>query len=150
MSAAGARDGRRHQRSEYPAIRARRVLVVEDNLVNQKLAVRILNARLGWEVVVANDGVEGCDRFAEGGFDLVFMDCHMPNRDGYDATIWIRAFEAEKGLPRTPISALTADDQASNRERCLAVGMDAHIAKPIQLERLQSVLDALCPAATPA
>jgi CheY-like chemotaxis protein len=121
-----------------------RVLVVEDNLTNQKVAARMLQY-LGCTVSVANTGREGVEAFAREPFDCVFMDCQMPEMDGYEATSRIRALEGEHG--HTPIVALTANAMEGDRERCLDSGMDDFLSKPIRREQLQGMLERWCPAA---
>jgi CheY-like chemotaxis protein len=107
-----------------------RVLLVEDNLVNQKLAVALLE-QAGHSVVVAPDGQQGIDRWREGGFDAVLMDVQMPVLDGLEATRQIRL--AEQGTARrVPILAMTANAMTGDRERCLASGMDDYLAKPFR------------------
>jgi PAS domain S-box-containing protein len=114
-----------------------RALVAEDNLVNQKVAVRLL-AKLGVEAEVAVNGVETLARLADGTYDVVFMDCHMPEMDGYEASRRIRAGEA-KGA-HLPIIAMTANAMVGDREACLAAGMDDYVPKPV---RADAVLQAL-------
>jgi CheY-like chemotaxis protein len=111
----------------------RRVLVVEDNEVNQFVAKRML-ARLGCAVEVAADGQQALERLAQERYDLVFMDCGLPGMDGYQVTRAIRA--AEDGRARTPIIAMTAAALEGDREKCLYAGMDDYLPKPIELEAL--------------
>jgi len=113
-----------------------RVLLVEDNLVNQKVARSFLE-RLGCDVTVAGNGLEAVEVFAGARFDLVLLDLQMPIMDGYAATARLRALE--RGT-RTPIVALTASAMAGQLERCLEAGMDDLITKPLDVERLQTVL----------
>ena len=119
----------------------RKVLLVEDNPVNQKLA-QVLLGRLGYEVSVAANGQLGLDRFTTGSFDAVLMDVQMPVMDGLEATRRIREWELARAQVRTPIIAMTANAMPRDREACLAAGMDNHIAKPISRQGLQNVLTA--------
>jgi two-component system sensor histidine kinase/response regulator len=123
------------QTAEYQG----RTLLVEDNVVNQKVALRFLE-RLGCTVQVANNGEEGVQAHARGRFDLIFMDLQMPIMDGLTATQHIRALEAQ-GHKRTPIVALTANAMTGQLERCLAAGMDGFLTKPLEVARLREVLD---------
>ncbi len=115
-----------------------RVLVVEDNAVNQMVAKSFLE-RHGCVVIVADNGAEGVKVYEQGRFDLVFMDMQMPVMDGLTATRKIRDFEGWR--PRTPIVALTANAMAGQAERCIAAGMDAFLTKPLQSARLREVLE---------
>jgi PAS domain S-box-containing protein len=116
-----------------------RVLVTEDNPVNQRLAVRMFEKR-GHRVAVASNGREALDALAKDTFDLVFMDIQMPEMDGFEATAGIR--EKEKGTGRHQIViALTAHAMKSDRERCLASGMDDYLSKPIRPQDLDEILD---------
>ena len=119
-------------------VHAIRVLVAEDNIVNQRVAVKMLE-RLGIRADVAANGREAVDLFAMLPYDLVLMDCQMPEMDGYAATREIRKREPEDH--RTVIIAMTAEALAGARERCLEAGMDEHIAKPVRLEDLATVLN---------
>jgi len=114
-----------------------RVLLAEDNVVNQKLATIVLH-RLGCETTVVNNGRAALEAATAGKFDLILMDCQMPEMDGYEATRAIRA--AERGR-HTPIIALTAHAMSGDREKCLDAGMDDHLTKPLDPQRLHSVLD---------
>ncbi|RMF77779.1 MAG: response regulator, partial [Nitrospirae bacterium] len=122
------------------------VLLAEDNAVNRLVAVKALE-RLGHRVTAVADGAAAVEAWAAGGFDLVLMDCQMPVMDGYRATAEIRAREAERGGPRTPIVALTANAMAGDREQCLAAGMDDHLAKPVRGEALAACLERWAPEA---
>ncbi len=112
------------------------VLLVEDNVVNQKVAVRFLE-RLGCTVEVAGNGAEGVTAAAARHFDLILMDLQMPVMDGVTATRKIRELET---LRKTPIVALTANAMTGDRERCEAAGMDDYLTKPIEVERLRAIL----------
>jgi two-component system sensor histidine kinase/response regulator len=116
----------------------RRVLVVEDNAVNQKIAQRFLE-RLGCDVVVANNGAEGVEILRSERYDLVLMDLQMPVMGGLEAARAIRATEPEGA--RTPIVALTAHAMSGEMERCLDAGMDDFLTKPLLFERLQQTID---------
>ena len=116
----------------------RRVLVAEDNIVNQKVAKRMLE-KLGCVVDVAANGEEAVDMWSKLPYDLVLMDCQMPELDGYAATGVIREREAD-GL-RTPIVAMTANAMEGDRDRCLEAGMDDYIAKPIRVEICREMLE---------
>jgi len=116
-----------------------KVLVVEDNAVNQDLTKEML-VRLGCQVTLAEDGVEAVQAFEQGSFDLVFMDCQMPRMDGFEATRAMRDLErANRERARTPIVALTANAMDGDRDRCLAVGMDDYVAKPFKRDDLAQV-----------
>jgi two-component system sensor histidine kinase/response regulator len=149
-SAAAPANG--EQRSEPPggASRRQRVLVVEDNQVNQRVAMRLLE-RQGYEVELAENGRVAVEMVTQQTYDLVLMDCQMPEMDGFEATKAIRSREAEGGLPgrehgtSLPIVAMTAHAMCGDRERCLAAGMDEYLTKPIRAnllaERLQLLLE---------
>jgi two-component system, sensor histidine kinase len=116
-----------------------RVLIAEDNLVNQRVVATMVRKR-GLQVSVVDDGRAAVDAFAAGGFDLLLMDVQMPGMDGLEATAAIRLLERESGA-RTPIVALTAHALAEDRERCLAAGMDAFLTKPLRAPQLNVLLD---------
>ncbi|MFO0728349.1 MAG: ATP-binding protein [Myxococcota bacterium] len=118
----------------------RRVLLVEDNPVNQKVAMRMLE-RLEVAVDVANDGLEAVNKVARAEYDLVFMDCQMPELDGYQATQKIRQLPGASA--EVPIVALTANAMEEDRERCLAAGMNDHVAKPVTQAALSEALQKL-------
>ena len=115
------------------------VLLVEDNEVNQKVAARILE-RLGCRVAIASNGREALERCAERSFDAVFMDCQMPELDGYDATRALRERERARHT-RVPIVAMTAHALAGDREKCLEAGMDDYVTKPLRVEELRAALE---------
>ncbi|MEM7515902.1 MAG: response regulator, partial [Planctomycetota bacterium] len=116
---------------------APRVLLAEDNEVNQKIAVMTLK-RLGCVVEVANDGREAVKQARKRNFDIIFMDCQMPVMDGFDATRAIRREEPKN--VRVPIVALTANVFAEDREHCLEVGMDGFLPKPVTSGELREIL----------
>jgi len=116
----------------------KKVLLVEDNVMNQQVAVAFLS-KLGIQVDIANDGIEGIQMYKISTYDLVFMDLMMPNMDGFEATVEIRRYEHENEL-FTPISALTANTTEEDRQKCEEVGMNDFLGKPISFERLIHVL----------
>ncbi|MCF6285984.1 MAG: response regulator, partial [Candidatus Hydrogenedentes bacterium] len=115
------------------------ILLVEDNAINQKVAVRML-ARKGFHCDVVFNGREALARIAEKAYDLVLMDCQMPEMDGYAATRAIRHAEQEGGGEHIPIVAMTANAMQGDRERCLAAGMDDYISKPVNARLLGEVV----------
>jgi CheY-like chemotaxis protein len=124
-----------------------RVLVAEDNAVNQKVAVRILE-RLGVRSDVAANGREAVDMCAMFPYDVIFMDCHMPEMDGYAATAAIR--QQMGAARRVPIIAMTAEAMEGCRENCLAAGMDDYVAKPVRPDDLKEALQRWAPRAAAA
>ena len=121
------------------SVRPLRVLIVEDNAINQKVIERML-ANDAHQTVLANNGRDGVERFCEQPFDLILMDMQMPVMSGIEATIAIRSEEQRRQLPRTTIVALTANASEADRQECLEAGMDDFMAKPIHLERLKAML----------
>ena len=124
-------------------IRSLRILVAEDNMVNQKLAQRLLQKR-GHTVRLANNGKEALDLLERESFDLVLMDVQMPEMGGFEATARIRAGEEGTGR-HLPIIALTAHAMTGDRERCLGAGMDAYVSKPIQEKELRLAIESVIP-----
>ena len=138
-------------------VRHQRVLVVEDNIVNQKLAVRMVE-KLGYQPDVVNNGQEALTALAKGDYVAILMDCQMPVMDGFETTRSIRNGEAvvashdspsgsptrsntaPQSTPHIPIIAVTANAMQGDRERCLATGMDDYLAKPIKLDELRNTL----------
>jgi len=114
-----------------------RVLVVEDNPVNQMVAKGLLE-KLGCNVELAADGIEALEKIAHYSYDLIFMDCNMPLMDGFECTINIR--QQELTGPRVPIVAMTANTMVESMEQCKKVGMDDYIAKPINQQQLKNIL----------
>jgi signal transduction histidine kinase/CheY-like chemotaxis protein len=145
--------GTRSRRPERPSLITRhslrersnglRVLLAEDNLVNQTLAVRLLEKH-GCVVQVAATGREALAKLAGCSFDVVLMDVQMPEMDGFEATAAVR--EAEKATGKhVPVIALTAHTVKGDRERCLAAGMDGYVAKPVNPQQLLAEIDRLAP-----
>jgi CheY-like chemotaxis protein len=116
-----------------------RVLLAEDNPVNQAVAIGLLEG-LGVSTVIATDGWDAVEKATSDEFDIVLMDCQMPVTDGYQATELIRRRERERGGRRLPIVAVTANALQGDREKCLASGMDAYLPKPFSAKDLHSVL----------
>ena len=116
------------------------VLLAEDDLVNQMVVEQMLKL-LGCDVEVVGDGEAAYRAAARGNYDIVFMDCHMPVMDGYEATRRIRDDEQRRRLRRTPIVALTADSLASDQERCIDSGMDGFMTKPVSSAQLSAAIE---------
>lgn len=119
---------------------ALRVLLAEDDPVNQ-MVVKEMLVLLGCEVDLVADGQGAREAAARGGHDIVFMDCHMPGTDGYEATLHIRDDERERGAERVPIVALTADALLSDRERCIEAGMNDFMTKPVSRSQLAVMIE---------
>ncbi len=116
-----------------------RILLAEDNRVNQMVAVAVLK-KLGYQVDVASNGLEALAALRARPYDLVLMDCQMPEMDGFEATHAIRTAAPEALNPSIPIVALTAHAMKGDRERCLAAGMDDYLAKPLQIDEVAAAL----------
>lgn len=129
------------RRDSAPAQRRARILLVEDNPVNQLVAKGMLS-KLGCDVRVAAHGGEALSLLEQKTFDLVLMDCNMPVMDGYEATRQIR----QRGRwPKLPIVALTANAMPEERERCRSAGMNDYLAKPFRREELATLIDVWVP-----
>jgi signal transduction histidine kinase/DNA-binding response OmpR family regulator len=113
-----------------------KTLLVEDNKVNQEVAQKLLN-KLGCEVIVADNGSIAIEKVKQSTYDVIFMDCQMPEMDGFEATSIIR----HQQLTCAPIIALTANAMRGDKERCLEAGMDDYLSKPVHLEQLQLMLE---------
>ncbi|MBN2081158.1 response regulator [bacterium] len=122
-----------------------RLLLVEDNRVNQKVAMRILT-RAGYNADLAVNGLEAVERVKTGAYDIVLMDCQMPVMDGYEATREIRKLPEEGKLP---VIAMTAHAMAGDREKCIAAGMTDYLAKPVEPEKLLRMIEKYCLADEP-
>jgi CheY-like chemotaxis protein len=119
-------------------MKKRKILLAEDNPVNEKVATHTLR-RLGYEVHAVANGRDAVAAWRDGRYDLILMDCQMPILDGYEATREIRTLEA--GQQHIPIVALTAHAMKDDDVKCKAAGMDYHLTKPLDRERLQACLD---------
>ena len=114
--------------------------MVEDNKINQKVIVAKL-AKFELNPDVAENGQLALNLLEQNIYDMIFMDCHMPVMDGYTATRELRLLEAVQGIDRQIVVALTANALEGEREKCLAVGMDDYLSKPLITEQLVSVLE---------
>ncbi len=145
-----SRQNVRDEAEDAVALLGLKVLLVEDNPVNQEVACISLR-RLGCQVVVASSGHEGLDAAMTDSHDIILMDCQMPELDGYQATRLLRDWEKQRSLPgqmpvRVPVIALTANAMRGDRETCLAAGMDDYLAKPFSRAALTQVLERWKPA----
>ena len=128
--------------AELPRFPTLKVLAVDDNAVNREVLLEAL-ASLGISATMAASGPEAIERVASGSFDVIFMDCSMPDMDGFEATARIRQVEAEKGRAPTRVVALTAHVTGPEAQRWRAAGMDGYIAKPFTVTQLVSVLETI-------
>ncbi len=128
---------------ESDCIRPLRILLAEDSIVNQTLAIGVLG-QWGHQIEVAENGVQAVDLSARNDFDLILMDVQMPEMDGIQATQQIREREQNSDR-RVPIIAMTANAMPGDREECLAAGMDGYISKPFRKQELLAVMKAFCP-----
>lgn len=140
LSSAQATDGPDVAAQEEAASSHRQVLLVEDTPINQTLQ-SILLSRMGFEVTIANNGVEGVEVYRNNTFDLVLMDIQMPEMGGIEATQLIREMEQAQGLQRTPIIAVTANALKGDRERYFESGMDGYVSKPLSMDSLKSEIE---------
>jgi len=123
-----------------PTQTVRQVLLVEDTPINQTLQ-SILLTRMGYEVTLANNGVEGVEAFGTSRFDLILMDIQMPEMGGIEATQRIREREQVQHLPKTPIIAVTANALKGDRERYFEAGMDGYVSKPLSMDSLKTEIE---------
>ena len=137
-------------KSPPPTIAPLRILLAEDSLPNQKLAIGLLS-KWGHRLAVATNGSEAVAMATSGEkFHLVLMDVQMPEMDGFEATQRIREFEQSTGRPRLPIIAMTAHAMKGDRERCLEAGMDAYISKPVRMAELSRTISQFAPSGRPS
>ena len=116
-----------------------RILLAEDNPVNQKVALAMLK-KLGCQTDVVANGLEAVRALENASYDLVLMDCQMPEMDGFEATRAVRQKESAASSPSIPLIAMTASAMQADREKCLLAGMSDFIAKPVQSEELAEML----------
>lgn len=127
-----------------PATKRGKLLLAEDNLTNQAVALGVLEQE-GYDVTVANNGKDAVEAHANGAFDLILMDCHMPEMDGFEATTRIRDRERRLNTIRVPIIALTANAMKQDRDECLNAGMDDHLPKPYGRLQMRDMLNRWMP-----
>lgn len=144
-AAASGRGPSQRERRELPRLEGR-VLLVEDNPVNQQVAMKMLQ-KFGLQAVLASDGREGLEAFKNDHFNLVLMDLQMPMMDGFECTLAIRDWERDQGLDPMPIVALTANAMPGDRERCLEGGMNEHLPKPVTRDSLHQMVSRWLPEA---
>lgn len=132
----------KHDRNEQAPL----VLLAEDNLVNQKVAIRLLN-KIGYDVEIANNGREAVTALQQSvvgqrPYELILMDCQMPEMNGYEATETIREWQKSNQISHIPIIAMTANAMDGDKEKCIAVGMDDFLPKPVQLQQVENMVRA--------
>jgi len=117
-----------------------RILLVEDNKMNQLVALRMLD-KIGFAAEVAADGNAAIGMIKAKPFDLVLMDCQMPGMDGFDTTRIIREMERAAGIPGTPVIGVSAKAESGERDEAIAAGMDDHLTKPMRVDDLQRAIE---------
>ena len=123
-----------------PEIHNKRLLVVEDDPVNRTVMDAILNS-IGIQYEFAEDGQEAVEAYEKQAFDLIFMDCQMPEMNGYEASKTIRSIEKSKSKNHTAIIALTAHAQPDEKNKCLSSGMDDCLTKPVRIQQIKKVIE---------
>jgi CheY-like chemotaxis protein len=126
-----------------------RILAAEDNATNQRVLRAVLDT-FGVDLTIVENGREAVEAWTTGGYDVVLMDIQMPEMDGVEACRAIRTAERARNLPRTPILALSANAMTHQVSEYIAAGMDAHLAKPIEIPKLQAALEAALAGVGPA
>lgn len=122
-----------------------KILVAEDNAINQKV-IRVILNRMGYEYDIAEDGLMALSMYQSDDYSLILMDCQMPNLDGLKATEKIRDFEKSHKKTRCPIIAMTANAMTGDKERCLSYGMDDFLAKPFKAQDLVTIINRWIPS----
>ena len=115
------------------------ILLVEDNVINQRVAGFAIK-KLGHELDIANNGIEGFEKFKNNKYDLILMDLQMPKMNGYDTTLKIREYEKKHNLSHTKIVAMTANALKGEKDKCLSIGMDGYLSKPFKLEDIRKII----------
>lgn len=121
------------------SLKGLRILVAEDNFVNQKV-IRIILEKAGCNYEIAEDGLQALKLYEQKEYDLVLMDCQMPQMDGLQTSIEIRNFEKLNQKQRCPIVAMTANSMKGDEERCISVGMDGFLSKPFKSQELVHII----------
>jgi CheY-like chemotaxis protein len=121
-----------------------RILLVEDNVVNQRVIIRIIETKLGLQAEAVDSGKQAVERLAQEDYDLILMDCQMPEMDGFEATRAIRDPNSSVRDHLVPIIALTANVMKGDREKCIAVGMNDYVSKPIRYKSLAEAIYRQC------
>ncbi len=134
----------RHNLKESRLQKQLHILLAEDNAINQKLAVTLLS-KWGHTIDIVSDGIQAVKMSAQHSYDVILMDLQMPQMSGFEATGLIRARERDQGR-HTPIVAMTANAMSDDHQRCLDAGMDDYISKPLDTERLRSMLESISPS----